>query len=226
MFSNKDYKGLKAESDEIQDARTTRALTAYEQTRLEEIEEDRFKWLEFYKASFKGDWYTTLTGDLVLRSNAEFGFLGSYNNDIGDVPFERYFVGGDGLGNFTLDGRETIQLRGYENQSLTPVIASTNEQEGGVAYNKFSMELRYPITLKPSASIYALGFLEGGNSFSNFNEFNPFEIKRSAGVGLRIFMPAFGLLGIDFGYGFDKDNLPTSTEPSGWQPHFIIGQQF
>ncbi|SFW44726.1 BamA/OMP85 family outer membrane protein [Cellulophaga fucicola] len=226
LFSNKDYKGLKAESDEIQDARTTRALTAYEQTRLEEIEEDRFKWLEFYKASFKGDWYTTLTGDLVLRSNAEFGFLGSYNNDIGDVPFERYFVGGDGLGNFTLDGRETIQLRGYENQSLTPVIASTNEQEGGVVYNKFSMELRYPITLKPSASIYALGFLEGGNSFSNFNEFNPFEIKRSAGVGLRIFMPAFGLLGIDFGYGFDKDNLPTSTEPSGWQTHFIIGQQF
>ncbi|MCL5245810.1 outer membrane protein assembly factor BamA [Cellulophaga sp. 20_2_10] len=226
LFSNKDYKGLKAESDEIQDARTTRALTAYEQTRLEKIEEDRFKWLEFYKASFKGDWYTTLTGDLVLRSNAEFGFLGSYNNDIGDVPFERYFVGGDGLGNFTLDGRETIQLRGYENQSLTPVIASTNEQEGGVVYNKFSMELRYPITLKPSASIYALGFLEGGNSFSNFNEFNPFEIKRSAGVGLRIFMPAFGLLGIDFGYGFDKDNLPTSTEPSGWQVHFIIGQQF
>lgn len=226
LFSDKDYKGLKEESDELQEARTTRNLTAYEQTRLEEIEEDRFKWLEFYKASFKGDWYTTLTGDLVLRSNAEFGFLGNYNNDIGNVPFERYFVGGDGLGNFTLDGRETIQLRGYENQSLTPVIASTNEQEGGVVYNKFSMELRYPITLKPSASIYALGFLEGGNSFSNFTEFNPFEIKRSAGVGLRIFMPAFGLLGIDFGYGFDKDNLPTSTEPSGWQTHFIIGQQF
>ncbi|MGJ8732077.1 MAG: BamA/OMP85 family outer membrane protein [Cellulophaga sp.] len=227
LFSDKDYKGLKEESDELQEVRnTTGSLSPFQQTRLEKIEEDRFKWLEFYKASFKGDWYTTLTGDLVLRSNAEFGFLGNYNNDIGNVPFERYFVGGDGLGNFTLDGRETVQLRGYENQSLTPVVASTNEQEGGVVYNKFSMELRYPITLKPSASIYALGFLEGGNSFNNFTEFNPFEIKRSAGVGLRIFMPAFGLLGIDFGYGFDKDNLPTSTEPSGWQTHFIIGQQF
>lgn len=227
LFSDKDYKGLKDESDELQEIRnTTGSLSPFQQTRLEKIEEDRFKWLEFYKASFKGDWYTTLTGDLVLRSNAEFGFLGNYNSDIGNVPFERYFVGGDGLGNFTLDGRETVQLRGYENQSLTPVVASTNEQEGGVVYNKFSMELRYPITLKPSASIYALGFLEGGNSFNNFTEFNPFEIKRSAGVGLRIFMPAFGLLGIDFGYGFDKDNLPTSTEPSGWQTHFIIGQQF
>ena len=102
------------------------------------------------------------------------------------------------------------------------------KQEGGIVYNKYSMELRYPLTLKPTASIYGLVFLEAGNSFNNFQDFRPFELKRSAGVGLRIFMPAFGLLGIDFGYGFDEDLRPQSvgTGPSGWQTHFIIGQQF
>ncbi|UII80795.1 outer membrane protein assembly factor [Flagellimonas sp. CMM7] len=197
---------------------------------LERLEEERFKLLEFYKVKFKGDWYTRLVDKLVLRSNAEFGFLGSYNNDIGNVPFERFFVGGDGLGNFTLDGRDVVQLRGYENSSLTPFITNPitgrQEQDGGTIYNKFSLELRYPLTLKPSASIYALSFLEAGNAFNNFNEYNPFELKRSAGVGLRIFMPAFGLLGIDFGYGFDTDARPGSVGPSGWQTHFIIGQQF
>jgi len=171
-----------------------------------------------------------LAGKLVLRTNAEFGFLGNYNNDIGDVPFERFFVGGDGLANFTLDGRDVIQLRGYDNSSLTAFsvnpITGRTEQDGGTIYNKFSLELRYPLTLKPAASIYALSFLEAGNSFNNFNDFNPFELKRSAGVGLRIFMPAFGLLGIDFGYGFDTDANPNSIGPSGWQTHFIIGQQF
>ena len=152
--------------------------------------------------------------------------MGNYNPDIGNVPFERFFVGGDGLGNFTLDGREVVQLRGYENQSLTPIDSTTNQQEGGVVYNKFSMEMRYPITLKPSASIYGLAFVEGGNAFNTIQEFNPFDIKRSAGVGVRIFMPAFGLLGIDFGYGFDADNQPGSVGPSGWQTHFIIGQRF
>jgi outer membrane protein insertion porin family len=148
---------------------------------------------------------------------------------VGKVPFERFFLGGDGLGrNFTLDGREVIQLRGYENNSLTPVDPITQQQEGGIVYNKYSLELRYPLTLKPTASIYALTFLEAGNSFNNFQEFNPFALKRSAGVGLRIFMPAFGLLGIDFGYGFDEDLRPSSVGngPSGWQTHFIIGQQF
>ncbi|MEM9144407.1 MAG: BamA/TamA family outer membrane protein, partial [Bacteroidota bacterium] len=160
-----------------------------------------------------------------LRTNAEFGFLGNYNPDIGDVPFERFFLGGDGLGNFTLDGREIIQLRGYENQSITPVDA-TGRAVGGLVYNKFSMELRYPLTLKPSASIYLLTFLEAGNAFDNFQDFNPFELKRSAGAGIRIFMPAFGLLGIDFGYGFDSDLRPGSVGPNGFETHFIIGQQF
>ncbi|MDC6361407.1 MULTISPECIES: BamA/OMP85 family outer membrane protein [Flavobacteriaceae] len=240
LFSSKDYKQLKIDIN----AATERLFeigsnpsSIEEQLEfaqlsddLERMEEERFKLLEFYKVKFKGDWYTRLVDKLVLRTNAEFGFLGAYNHDIGAVPFERFYVGGDGLGNFTLDGRDVIQLRGYENQALTPYVTNpiTNslQQDGGTIYNKYSLELRYPLTLKPSASIYALSFLEAGNAFNNFNEFNPFELKRSAGVGLRIFMPAFGLLGIDFGYGFDTDARPGSTGPSGWQTHFIIGQQF
>ncbi|MBT8320465.1 MAG: BamA/TamA family outer membrane protein, partial [Eudoraea sp.] len=234
LFSDKDFASLKARSEELNELRTERAqqgqtLTEQEQTELEEIDQERFRWLEYYKIKFKGDWYTRIIDKLVLRTNAEFGFLGNYNSDVGKVPFERFFLGGDGLGrNFTLDGREVIQLRGYENNSLTPVDPLTNQQEGGIVYNKYSMELRYPLTLKPTASIYGLVFMEAGNSFNNFQDFRPFELKRSAGVGLRIFMPAFGLLGIDFGYGFDEDLRPQSvgTGPSGWQTHFIIGQQF
>lgn len=177
----------------------------------------KYKWLEYFKASFKGKWYTPITNDLVLMSNAEFGFLGFYNDALSDTPFERYFVGGDGMTSYQLDGRETIRLRGYENGSLSDI-------HGGKVYNKFELELRYPITLKPSASIYALGFLEGGNSYDGFNSYRPFELKRSAGLGLRIFMPAFGLLGIDFARGFDQ--APGSNEISGWQTHFYIGQQF
>ncbi|REE80742.1 outer membrane protein insertion porin family [Lutibacter oceani] len=180
-------------------------------------DQEKYRWLEYYKASFKGKWYTALTKDLVLMSNAEFGILGHYNKKLGDSPFERFFVGGDGMASYQLDGRETIALRGYENGRLSSIA-------GGTIYNKFQMELRYPITLKPSASIYALGFLEAGNSYDGFSNFNPFQLKRSAGLGLRIFMPAFGLLGIDFAHGFDP--LPGSTEKSGWQTHFIIGQQF
>jgi len=229
LWNDTDYAALKQRSEELTLLQSIRPLTPDERSELEQVDQTRFKWLEFYKIKFKGDWYTRLVDKLVLRTNIEFGFLGSYNEDVGKVPFERFFLGGDGLGNtFTLDGRETIQLRGYENNSLTPIDPITGQQEGGVVYNKYSMELRYPLTLKPSASIYALGFLEAGNSFNNFREFNPFEIKRSAGVGLRIFMPAFGLLGIDFGYGFDEDKRPQSAGrgPSGWQTHFIIGQQF
>ena len=153
----------------------------------------------------------------MLRTLGEFGFLGAYNSDRGLVPFERFFVGGDGLANYALDGREVIQLRGYPNQSLSSI-------NGGTVYNKFSLELRYPITLKPQASIYAITFLEAGNSYDSFKEYNPFSLKRSAGVGLRVFMPAFGLLGIDFANGFDP--LPGSTQRNGWETHFIIGQQF
>lgn len=233
LFGNKDFKAIRSESADLLEEINEIAVVDSSDPRLtdlsnqrEKLEEERFKWLEYYKFNFKGDWYTTLVGDLVLRTNAEFGFLGSYNHDIGDVPFERFYIGGDGLGNFTLDGRDVVQLRGYENQALTPIADGSTQATGALIYNKFSMELRYPLTLKPSASIYGLAFLEGGNGFNNFQEFNPFQIKRSAGVGLRIFMPAFGLLGIDFGYGFDQDYRTNSVGPSGWQTHFIIGQQF
>ncbi len=178
---------------------------------------DRFKWLEYYKLSAKGKWYTALAKKLVLMSNFEIGYLGSYNDELGLTPVERYFVGGDGIAQGQLDGREIVGLRGYENNSLSSV-------DGGSIYNKFQLELRYSITDKPSASIYTLGFLEAGNAYDNFSTFNPFELKRSAGLGVRIFMPAFGLLGIDFAHGFDP--LPGFTQKSGWQTHFIIGRQF
>jgi len=181
------------------------------------IDQERFKWLEYYKIKFKADNYNKVYGKLVLRSMVEFGFLGAYNNERGLVPFERFFLGGDGLANYSLDGREVIQLRGYPNQSLS-------SQDGSTVYNKFSLELRYPITLANTASIYALTFLEGGAAYDNFKEYNPFQLQRSAGFGLRVFMPAFGLLGIDFGHGFDP--VPGGIEKNGWETHFIIGQQF
>ncbi|MCK0129931.1 outer membrane protein assembly factor BamA [Flavobacteriaceae bacterium F08102] len=183
---------------------------------------DRFKWLEYYKLNFSGEWYSYLSGkpgsELVLVTGAEMGFLGAYNNKLGVSPFERFYVGGDGLGTGNFDGRTTVGLRGYENNSLS-------SNSGGTIFNKFSAEVRYPITLKPAASIYALGFLEAGNSYDGFVNYEPFNLKRSAGFGIRVFMPAFGLLGIDFGYGFD-DMPGVPGTPSGWQTHFKIGQQF
>lgn len=196
------------------------------------VDQQKYNWLEYYKFKFKADWYTKVAGTnkspLVLRSLVEFGFLGAYNKDRGIIPFERFFLGGDGMQNFAMDGREVIALRGYPNGSLTPVSGG-QESNGATIYNKFSLELRYPITLKPSASIYALTFLEAGSSFDTFKNYNPFSLNRSAGVGLRVFMPAFGLLGIDFGYGFDGLPLPNGLQApkaNGWETHFIIGQQF
>ena len=184
----------------------------------DKIDQERFRWLEYYKLKFNGTWYTQLIGKLVLKTQTDFGFIGAYNQDRGFIPFERFYLGGDGMANFAMDGRENIALRGYENQSLS-------SRDGSIIYNKFSLELRYPVTLKPSASIYALTFLESGNGYDSFRAFNPFESKRSAGAGVRIFMPAFGLLGIDFGYGFDNVD-PNSSSPNGWETHFIIGQNF
>ena len=225
-FSDVDYASLKNERD-AQLAIITRYSNTTESseidlrnnatTRVGEIDQERYKWLEFYKVNFKGEWYTKLAGKLILKPTFEFGFLGAYNNDRGVIPFERFFLGGDGLGTYSLDGRQTIALRGYPNQSLS-------NQDGGSIYNKFSLELRHPITLAQQTKIYALAFLEGGASYNDFKEFNPFSINRSAGVGLRLFMPAFGLLGIDFGHGFDP--LPGQTVKNGWETHFIIGQQF
>ena len=221
LFNGVDYKELNSEraiqqaiSDNTSNTSSIRNAASAE---IAEIDQERYKWLEFYKIKFKGDWYTRVVDKLVLKPSVEFGFLGAYNNDRGIIPFERFFVGGDGLGSYSLDGRESIALRGYPNQSLS-------SSDGGNIYNKFSLELRYPITLAQSASIYALTFLEAGSSYDSFRDYNPFNLNRSAGAGIRIFMPAFGLLGIDFGHGFDA--LPGETVKHGWETHFIIGQQF
>ncbi len=221
LFTKVDYGALKDERDGLiiirDDASQNPIDRQNASKRIGEIDQERYKWLEFYKINFKADWFTQIAKDLVLRPSAEFGFLGAYNNDRGVIPFERFFLGGDGLGTYSLDGREAIALRGYPNQSLS-------SQDGGTIYNKFSLELRYPITLKASAKIYALTFLEGGASYNSFKDYNPFQLYRSAGLGIRIFMPAFGLLGIDFGHGFDP--LPGEINKHGWETHFIIGQQF
>ena len=209
LFNNIDYDDLKNQAEyQTEDGEPDQAL----------IDQEKFKWLEFYKIKFNGTWYTRLVDKFVLKTHAEFGFLGAYNNKRGIIPFDRFYLGGDGMSQYAMDGRETVALRGYTNQSLS-------SQDGSTIYNKFSLELRYPITLKPAASIFALTFLESGNGYDNFREFNPFNAKRSAGLGVRIFMPAFGLLGIDFGYGFDSE-FSGDLKAHGWETHFVIGQNF
>ncbi len=185
-------------------------------------DQEIFKWLEYHKWDLKTDWYTTLVGDLVLSTKFRFGFLGYYNSDIGQPPFERYYLGGDGLTGWEIDGREEIALRGYDDRSLTPMDQQM-QPIGANIYNRYTAELRYPISLNPMATIYALGFVEGGNSWLKFKDFNPFDIKRSAGVGVRVFLPMFGLLGIDWGYGFDE--IPGIPGANEGQFHFSIGQE-
>ncbi|MBD0402677.1 outer membrane protein assembly factor BamA [Flammeovirga sp. EKP202] len=184
-------------------------------------DEERYKWVEYNKWMFDNAWYQAIIGDLVLATRAHMGFLNAYNQDKGLGPFERFIMGGDGLTQqFALLGTETIGLRGYQNNSIVPY--ETNGL-GGVVYNKYVMELRYPVSLNPSATIYVLGFMEGGNNWASFDEFNPFDLYKSAGFGARIFMPAFGMLGIDWAYGFDAP--PGQRDISGSQFHFTIGQQ-
>ncbi len=231
LFDNTDYSALREEREVqdniVSDTSLDNNVRADAQARISEIDQERFKWLEFYKIKFQGTWYSKIWDKLVLRPNIEFGFLGAYNNDRGIIPFERFFVGGDGLGGFALDGREIVQLRGYPNQSIAPLDPDTGRptNDGGTIYNKFSLELRYPLTLGQQAKIYALAFLEGGASFGEFRDFNPFNLNRSAGMGIRIFMPAFGLLGIDFGHRFD-DVPGNPGSKNAWETHFIIGQRF
>ena len=186
---------------------------------------ERFEWLEYYKVKAKSYWYKELAGKLVVKVGGEFGILGTYNSKVGTIPFERFYLGGTGLMGNRFDGREIIPLRGYEDASQGG--GSSNDitpSGGGSIYDKFTFELRYPITMGQQAKIYALTFAEAGNTWSDTKEFKPFELKRSAGLGVRIFMSAFGMLGFDFAYGFDRNLY--GTEPSGWQAHFIIGQQF
>ena len=185
---------------------------------------DRYKWIEYHKWKVSAEMYTKVIGDFVIMSRAQFGYLGYYNRRWGYSPFEGFRVGGDGMSGYDTYGADVIALRGYENYSLTPWEATpynTNGYYAGNVYDKFTMEFRYPVILQPQSTIFVLGFLEGGNCWSDIKNFNPFQIKRSAGVGVRVFLPMIGLLGIDWGYGFDN---PTKSNRS--QFHFLIGQQF
>jgi outer membrane protein insertion porin family len=169
---------------------------------------DRFQFVEYHKWDFEATWYTTIIKNLVLKLDAKMGFIGMYNQKVGLSPFGRYELGGDGLSNFVgLQGKDIISLRGYKD----PVndVSEANRQ-GAAIYNKFTLELRYLISPNPNATIYALAFLQGGNAWSDFKSYNPFQLKRSAGLGLRVFLPMFGTLGFDYGIGFDK-NLPVGT---------------
>ncbi|MBK5285824.1 MAG: outer membrane protein assembly factor BamA [Bacteroidia bacterium] len=182
----------------------------------------KYKWIEYHKWKFTSSWFTRISGDLVLNAKFSYGFLGYYNKDIGDSPFERFYLGGDGLSGFALDGREIIGLRGYSNNTLTP--RNSNGYVGGTIFEKYTLEMRYPLSLNPQATIYLLAFLEGGDAYLKFRDFNPFSFKRSAGFGIRVFLPVFGILGLDWGYGFDE--IPNSPGSNGPQFHFSIGQQF
>ena len=195
-------------------------------------DQEKYKWVEYHKWKFNGSWYKSIGDKLVLFNRAQFGVLGFYNSDVGQSPFNRFYLGGDGLAGFSLDGREIIALRGYANNSVTPKQAIPNSNGvgtslvtvGGTTYNKFSMELRYPISLNPSATIYVLGFLEAGNNYLGTRYYSPIDLKRSAGAGVRVFLPMFGLLGLDWGYGFDE--VEGSPGAGGANFHFTLGQQF
>ena len=185
---------------------------------------ERYKWIEYHKWKFNATVYTKLVGDLVLMTRAQFGYLGYYNRNWGYSPFENFQVGGDGMSGYMTYGAEIISLRGYEDYSLTPMkmtpYSRNYESYAGNVYDKFTVELRYPVILQPQSTIFVLAFLEGGNCWSDIREFNPFQIKRSAGVGVRVFLPMIGLLGVDWGYGFDD------ATNGGSQFHFVLGQQF
>ena len=186
--------------------------------------QNRYRWIEYHKWKFSAAQYIKLVGDLVLMTKAQFGYLGYYNRNWGYSPFEGFLLGGDGMSGYSTYGSDVISLRGYENYALTPYLPTNYNSNGyayaGNVYDKFTVELRYPVILQPQSTIYVLAFLEGGNCWSDIRQFNPFQIYRSAGVGVRVFLPMVGLIGVDWGYGFD------SSSEGGSQFHFVIGQQF
>lgn len=178
---------------------------------------EKFKWVEYHKWNIGANWFISLADKLVLKTNLDYGLIGTYNRDIGLSPFERYYLGGDGLSGYALDDREVIALRGYSNGALSP-------DYGATLYNKYTLELRYALSLNPQSPIYALSFIEAGNSWDDFDDFDPFTVKRSAGVGIRITIPMMGMMGVDWGYGFD--DIPESPDANKGQFHFSINQQF
>lgn len=185
---------------------------------------EKYKWIEYHKWKFKSSNYTNIVEKLVLNTNFEFGYLGYYSNSIGPSPFESFQLGGDGLSGYSLYGTETVGLRGYANEGLPGQYGALTPKGGGNLYEKITFELRYPLSLNPNATFYTLAFFEAGNSWYEFKDFSPFDLKRSAGIGLRIYLAMFGMLGIDWGYGFDEiPNLPSANKG---QFAFTIGQRF
>lgn len=176
-------------------------------------DQERYDWVEYYKWKFTSSWFTKLAGNLVLNTRIGFGYEGMYQPKVGPAPFERFYLGGSGLTGFALDGREIIALRGYDDQSLSP-------STGNMIISKYTWELRYPVSLNPQATVFGLAFAEAGNTWSRFKDFNPFDVYRSAGAGVRVYLPMFGLLGLDWGYRFDDvPNRPMNHS----QIHFTIG---
>jgi outer membrane protein insertion porin family len=187
--------------------------------------EQRYHFVEYYKVKFDAQWFTKITGKLVLMSQTRFGYLGTYNSQVGQSPFERFKLGGDGMQSYQfLQGTDIIGLRGYENFSIVPEGSNlnANTNQGSAIYDKFTMELRHPVIAGQSATIFFLAFAEGGNVWDNINKVNPFNVKRSVGVGARIFLPIFGLLGLDYGYGFDA--IPGQPTANKGHFHFTISQ--
>ena len=200
-------------------------------------ENERYRWLEFHKWKFDATFFTPVVEKLVIMTRANFGFIGTYNQQLGMTPFERFWLGGSGLTGFNLDGRELVALRGYADNTLTPIRYTQYEvatgvyqtqasREGGTIYNRYTFELRYPISLNPQATVFPLIFAEAGKAWLNFKDFNPFEVYRSFGGGVRIFLPMFGMIGLDYGYGFDVPTNSVDGQYNRGQFHFLIGQQF
>ncbi|MBP5710093.1 MAG: outer membrane protein assembly factor BamA [Bacteroidales bacterium] len=183
-------------------------------------DQQKYKMLEFHTWKFNVSWFTKLVDNLVLNIRMKMGFMGYYNKKIGAPPFERFYLGGDGLSSYSLDGREVIGMRGYDDSALTPII--DGNEVGGTIFNKFTAELRYPITLNPSATIYILAFVEAGKAWVDKRLYSPYNMYKSEGAGVRIYLPMFGLLGFDWGYGFDK--VAGSSTPSGSHFHISINQ--
>jgi len=177
--------------------------------------EEKYRWVEYYKINIKGSWMLNLVGDIVLSTRFRFGFMGYYNKDIGLSPFGRYMLGGDGLTSWNFDGREIVPLRGYDNNSIG---AGSVTEGGGSVFDRFTLELRQPIIESANATIWVLGFLEGGNCWSDLKEFQPFKMYNSAGLGVRVYLPMLGLIGVDWGYGFSDSTI------GGSHFHFSIGQ--
>ena len=179
--------------------------------------DEKYRFLEYHKWKFDGSWFWNPAGNWVINVRTQAGYLGSYHSDVGIPPFERFVLGGSGLGvGSALSGVEIVPLRGYTDQSLN------NNSEYYPLYNRFAVELRHPLSLNSAAPVWLLAFVEAGNGYTSLKKYNPFQLKRSAGLGLRVMLPMVGLIGLDWGYGFDKDE--STGQVSGSQFHFIIGR--